>query len=110
MAVILSSKELQKVYQDVYDKMPPLLGVNWNTGKEWRTLPERYQALYHPDFEVHTFFKKVHFLQRKWDCKDSTRNNSAAYEACMVEVGVYNSILSRSRKELKVITTKHTWY
>ena len=72
MAVILSSKELQTSYQDLYYKMLPPLGVNSNIGKEWKTLPERYQGLGLPNFEVHAFSKDVHFLQRKWGGKDST--------------------------------------
>ena len=61
VAVVLTPKVLQKSCQESKYKVPPLLGVNWNIGKEWRTLPERYQCSVLLDFEVHTFFKKVHF-------------------------------------------------
>ena len=42
MAIILTPKELQKLYQDMYYNVIPLIGFNRNIGKEWRTLPERY--------------------------------------------------------------------
>lgn len=107
MAVILTAKELQKSYQDLYYKMLPLLGVNRNIDKEWRTLPERYQDLGLPDFEANAFSKKMHFLQRKWDGQDSTSKMTiATYKAFMVELGTYGNILSRSRKEFKVLATK----
>jgi len=66
VVVVLSPKALQEEYQKLYYKMLPLLGVNRNISKEWRTLPERYQGLGLPDFEVQSFLKKFHFLQRKW--------------------------------------------
>ena len=69
---MLSSKILQDAYQKLYYKMLPLLDVNRNISKEWRTLPERYQGLGLPDFEVHSFSKKFHFLQRKWGGGDAT--------------------------------------
>ena len=50
VAVVLTPKALQKYYQDLYYKILPLLGVNRNMGKEWRTLPERYQGLDLLDF------------------------------------------------------------
>ena len=63
VAVVLTPKALQNYYQDLYYKILPLLGVNRNIGKGWRTLPERYQGLGLPDFEVHALSKKIHFLQ-----------------------------------------------
>jgi hypothetical protein len=99
VAIILAPNELHKLYQYMYYKMLPLLGVNRSIGKEWGALTERYQGLGLPNFEVHAFSKKVHFLQRKWGGKDSiSEMTSATYEAFMVEVGVYGNILSRSWK------------
>ena len=66
VVVVLSPKVLQEKYQKLYYKMIPLFGVNRNISKEWRTLPESYQGLGLPDFEVQSFLKKFHFLQRKW--------------------------------------------
>ena len=89
----------------------PLLGVTRNISKAWRTLPERYQGLGLPDFKVHALSKKVHFLQQKWDGKDSTSKiTGATYEAFMVEVGMYDNIVFRSCEEFKILGTKHTWY
>ena len=91
--------------------MLPLLGVNRNIAKEWRTLPERYQGLGLPDFEVHSFSKKFHFLQRKWGGKRSTSEmTETTYEAFMTEVGVYGNVFSRPWDKLKTLATKHTWY
>ena len=59
VAVVLAQKALQKHYQDLYYKIPPLLGVIRNIGKEWRTLPETYQVLGLPDFEVYALSKKI---------------------------------------------------
>ena len=61
VAVVLTPKAFQKYYQDFHYKILPLLGVSRNIGKEWKTLPERYQGLGLPDFEVHALSKKVHF-------------------------------------------------
>ena len=89
VAVMLTPKVLQKYYQDLYYKLLPLLGVNRNTGKECRTIPDRYQGLGLPDFEVHALSKKVCFLQQKWDRNNSTsRLTGATYEAFMVEMGM----------------------
>ena len=55
VTVVLSPRILHEAYQSLYYKMLPLLGVNRNIGKEWRMLPERYQGLGLPDFEVHSF-------------------------------------------------------
>ena len=89
----------------------PLLGVTRNISKAWRTLPERYQGLGLPDFKVHALSKKVRFLQREWDGKDSTNNvTGAKYEAFLVKVGMYGNIFSRSWEEFKILATKHTWY
>ena len=41
VAVVLTPKALQKYYQDLYYKIIPLLGVNRNIGKEWRTIPKK---------------------------------------------------------------------
>ena len=111
VAVVLSPKILQEEYQRLYFKMLPLLGVNRNIYKELRTLPERYQGLGLPDFEVQSFSKKFHFLQRKWGGKDATSEmTGTTYEEFMVEVGIYGNIFSRSWEELKILATKHTWY
>ena len=49
----------------------------------------------------------MHFLQRKWDGKDS--NSGATYEAFMVEVGTYGNMLSRSWEKFKILPIKLTW-
>ena len=67
VAVVITPKALQKCYQDLCYEILPLLGVNRNTGKKWRTMPERYQGLGLPNFEVHDLSKTIHFVQRKWD-------------------------------------------
>ena len=109
--MVLTPKALQKDYRDLYYKIQPLLGVTGNTGKEWRTLPERYQGLGLPDFKVHALSKKVHFLQQKWDGNASTsKMDETTYEAFVVDVGIYDNTFSRSWEELKVLATKHTWY
>ena len=76
--VAITPKPFQKYYQDLYHKMLPLLGVNKNTGKERRTLLERYQGMGLPDFEVHALSKTIHFLQQKWDANNSTSKMDAA--------------------------------
>ena len=96
VAVVLSPEILQESYQSLYYKMLPLLGVNRNIGKEWRMLPERYQGLGLPDFEVHSFSQKFHFLQRKWGGGDATsKMTETTYESFMTEVGVYGNIFSK---------------
>ena len=83
VAVVLTPKALQKYCHDLYYKILPLLGVNRNIGKEWRTIPERYQGLGLPDFEVHVLSEKVHFLQQQWDGNDSTfKITGATYKSC----------------------------
>ena len=61
-AVVITPKTLQNCYEDLYYKRIPLLGLNRNIGKEWRTLPERYQGLGLPDFKVHALSKKIHLF------------------------------------------------
>ena len=72
VATVLKPEALQKAYQRFYYQILPILGVNRNMATEWRMLPERYQGLGLPDFEVHAFSNKIHFLQRKWDGHDPT--------------------------------------
>ena len=111
VAVVITTKALQRCYQDLYYKMLTLLGINRNIGKEWRTLPERYQGLGLPDFEVHALSKMIHFLQHRWDGNKSTSKMTVAtYKAFMVEVGMYGNIFSRLLEELNVLAIKHTWY
>ena len=63
-------------------------------------LPKRYQELGLPDFKVRAPSKKMYFLQRKWDGKDSTsKMTGAMYEAFMVEAGMYGNIFSKSWEE-----------
>ena len=82
-----------------------------NIGKEWRTLPERYQGLGHLDFEVHALSKEAHFLHQNWDGNNSTRKMAGAtHEAFVVDVGMYSNIFSRSWEEFKTLADKHTWY
>ena len=57
VAVVLTPKTIQKYYKDLYYKMLPLLGVNRNIGKEWRTLPERYPGIGLLNFKVHALSK-----------------------------------------------------
>ena len=91
--------------------MLPLVGVNRNIGKEWRRLPERYQGLGLPNFEVHALSKRTHFLQHKWDSNNSTsKMDAATYKAFMVEVGMHGSILSRSWEEFNILATNRAWY
>ena len=85
--------------------------MNGNIGKEWRTLPERYQGLGLPNFEVHALSKNIHFLQHKRNGNDSTSKMAeTTYEAFMVEVRMYGNIFSRSWDEFNALTTKHMWY
>ena len=65
VAVVITPKACQKCYQDLYYNMLLLLGVNRNIGKEWGTLPGRYQWLGLSNFEVHDLSKTIHFLQCK---------------------------------------------
>ena len=110
MAVLLTPKALQKCYQDLYYNILPLLGVNRNIVKEWKTLPERYHGLGLLDFKVYALSKKVHILQQKWDGNNSTSKiTGATYETSMIEVGIYGNIFSRSWGEFKILATKHTW-
>ena len=111
VATVLHPQALQDAYQSFYYKLLPILGVNRNIGKEWRTLPERYQGLGLPDFEVHALSKKIHFLQRKWDGKDATSNmTGTTYEAFMIEVGVYGNMFALDWSKYKCLATEHTWY
>ena len=95
--VVLTPKALQKDYQDLYYKFLILPLMSSKTGKERMTLPERYQGVGLPDFQVHALLKKLHFLQQKMDGMDSTSKiTGATYKAFMVEVGTYGNICSRS--------------
>ena len=83
--------------------------MNRNIGREWRTLPEKYQGLGLPNFEVRALSKNSYVLKRNCGgTKSTSKLAGTTYEAFMVEVEMYANIFSRSWKEFNGLATKHT--
>ena len=61
--VIMSPKKMEKLMQNLYFKVLPILGVNRHITKEWRMLSESYHGLGLPNFVVLCFAAKLFFLQ-----------------------------------------------
>ena len=74
-------------------------------------LPSRYQGLGMPNFVVDCFAAKVFFVQCKWDLACSSGQLMVhAFEAMLVEVGLYGNLLTRDYDSFANLATSGTWW
>ena len=108
---MMAPEKMEKMVQDLYFSILPLLGVNRNITKEYRMLPERFGGLGLPDFVLTCFASKVHFMQCNWGFADAIGSlMTHAYEAFLIEVGLYGNIFSLNFKVLGILATDGTWF
>ena len=111
VSVILSPAKLEEMLGKLYYKALPLLGVNRNIGTEWRTLPECYHGLGLPNFVSAALAVKIHFLQCTWELGDPAGELGAiAYEAFIMEIGMYGNVFSLPYSEYEGLATDRTWW
>jgi len=109
-AVIKRSK-LDLLMSALYYKILPLLGVNRCINVFWHLLSERYQGLGLPNFVADCLAAKLFFVQCKWGFESASAQLMVhAYEAFMVEVGLYGNILSTSFDVAGCLATDGTWF
>jgi len=110
-SAVISPKKLDMLIQGVYYKVLPLLGINRCITLAWRLLSERFQGLGLPNFIVDCFAAKIYFMQTTWgfDCA-SGKLMIHAYEAFMIEVGLYGNIFSYDYDALGCLATDGTWF
>ena len=109
--VIISPNRLEKMIQSLYFQCLPLLGVNRHITKEWRMLPERYHGLGMPNYVVNCLSAKIFFMWRHWGFGGATgQMMTQAYEAFLVEVGLYGDVFTRDFKRYGMLATDGTWF
>ena len=110
-SVLIAPKELDDKMQALYYKILPVLGVNRNISKEWRTLSERFQGLGLPNFVVDCLAAKLFYMQSVWgfDCA-AGHMMMQAYEAFLIEVGLYGDTMQHSYKQYRGLATDGTWF
>lgn len=110
-SVVLSPSKLEKLVRGVYLHALPLLGINRCITTEWTMLPPRYQGLGMPNFVIDCFALKVFFIQCCWDYDCPWGQLMVhAYEAMMVEVGLYGNLLTQDYDSCSHLATKGTWW
>ena len=111
LSAIISPKDLNDAIGSLYFKILPLLRVNRNITKAWRTIPQRFQGLGMPDFVVMSFACQVYFMQCFWGFDDMVGTLlHFAYEAFQMEVGLGGDIFVRSFDKLGFLATEGTWF
>ena len=112
LAVTMPPEQLEKEIMSLYYKILPLVGVNRNITKGWRTIPCRYQGLGMPNFVVLVLACKLHFLMCFWGFNNHVVGIMLyhAYEAFQMEVGLGGNILTRDFAKLGCLATEGTWF
>jgi len=110
-SAVISPKKLDALIQAVYYKALPYLGINRCITRQWRCLIAMFQGLGLPNFVVDCFAAKVYFLQTTWGFESAvSKLMMHAYEAFMVEVGLYGNIFSYDYDSLGCLATDGTWF
>jgi hypothetical protein len=110
--VCLPPRKVDMLYQRLYEKALPLLGVNRKIKKEWRTLPERYQGLALPNFPLIALAEKISFILGNWGFQGLAHSDAMAmaYENFIIEVGLYNNPLMWSYADYGRLSLDATWF
>ena len=110
-AAVLPPTKLDDLMQGLYYKILPLLGVNRCITKPWRMLPEKFQGLGLPNFVVDCLAAKLHFILCNWGLESTSGTMMMhAYEAFMMEVGLYGNVLSQDFSAAGSLATDGTWF
>ena len=112
VTVILSPPKMDTMYQRVFEKALPFLGVNRKIRKEWRTLPEMFYGLALPNFPLIALAEKISFMLGNWGNKGQAHSDAMAmaYENFIIEVGLYDNPLSWPFDDYGVLSTEGTWF
>ena len=111
VTVILPPATLDYLIQKLYFKALPLLGVNRCITKEWRCLPEMFQGLGLPNFVIRALADKIHFMQCHWGFEGVTSAMLLfAFEAFLMEIGLYGNIFTLDYKKFGCLATDKTWF
>ena len=109
--VIMRPTKLDKRMQSLYYHCLPFLGVNRHITKPWRMLPKKYHGLGLPTFVVVCFVAMMFLLQRHWGFNSAAGNMlQQAYEAFLIEVGLYGDVFTRDFKDWGILATDGTWF
>ena len=74
-------------------------------------LPERYHGLGMPNYVVNCLSAKIFFIWRHWGFGGATgQMMTQAYEAFLVEVGLYGDVFTRDFKRYGMLATDGTWF
>jgi hypothetical protein len=111
VTTILPQATLEMKVQALYYKALPLMGINGNLKKEWRSLPTMYQGLGLPSFPLVTLSKKISFLQGNWGSPGVAQSDalSLVYDDFLIEVGLYGNPLSWIFTNYGCLATLATW-
>ena len=111
VSVNMPPDKLESEIQSLYFRALPFLGVNRCITKEWRMLPERFQGLGMPNFVVECLAAKIFFLQRHLGFDDAAgMMMQQAWEAFLVEVGLYGDVLTLDFEAYGGLATDLTWF
>ena len=110
-AVVHPPKKIDETFQSLLFQALPMLGVNRNITKFWRTLPVKYQGLGLPDFVIVSLGAKISFLLRHWGFDDvAGQAMMQAFEAFVVKCGLYGNVFDSDFKRLGCLSTDGTWF
>jgi len=106
VAVSHTPASLDEAFHKVYYTLLPMIGVNRNITKEYRTLPLQYQGLALPNPNVEVLTAKLHLIQEFWDT-DTTIGKmlTQSYQAFQIDVGLGGNIFGRSFGRLGHLAT-----
>ncbi len=112
VTVCLPPRKVDMMYQRLYEKALPLLGVNRKIKKEWRTLPEKYQGPALPNFPLIALAEKISFILGSWDFQGLAHSDAMAmaYENFIIEVGLYDNPLMWSYADYGRLSLDATWF
>ena len=100
--------KLDKPMQSLNFQILLYLAIYWHITKEWRMLPERYQGLGLPNFVVWSLAVKISFVQRHLGAVGQMMIQ--AYEAFLMEVGVYGNGFAKDFETYGILATEWTWF
>ncbi len=88
--VCLYPDKLNSMFQKVYAKALPFLGVSSKIKTAWQTLPKAFQGLALPSFPLVALSEKILFLLGNWGFHGFAHSNalSMAYDNFLLEVGL----------------------
>ena len=111
VVVNMAPEKLDKMRQALYFKILPFLGVNPHITKEWRMLPERFHGLGLLNFVVLCLAAKIFFMQCHLGFVEAVGEMVLqAYEAFLIEVGLYGDVLTRDFTKFGCLVTDLTWF